>query len=254
MISVVILTKNEEENILDCLESVLWCDEIIVVDDYSTDRTIEVIKNFSSGKVKIFQHNLDNNFSNQRNFAISKASYEWILFIDADERVSTDLREEINAVIIDQSHKRDIDGFYIKRKDYIWGKILNHGETGNIKLLRLAKKVKGKWTGEVHEIWEIKGKVAELENRLFHYPHQTISEFLREINFYTTIRATELYESGKKVSLFQIILYPKAKFFVNYFLKLGILDGLEGFVFAILMSFHSFLVRAKLWIYLSKKS
>jgi hypothetical protein len=99
----------------------------------------------------------------------------------------------------------------------------------------------------------IKGDTEIFDNYILHFPHPTISEFLEEINFYTSIRATELYENGIKTSLFQIIVYPKAKFFVNYFLKLGILDGLEGLVFAILMSFHSFLVRGKLWL-LWKKS
>jgi len=99
---------------------------------------------------------------------------------------------------------------------------------------------------------EDKRKYARFKNCIFHYPHQTISEFLKEINLYTTIRAEELYEDNSKISIKQIIFYPKAKFILNYFLKLGFLDGIEGLIFAILMSFHSFLVRAKLWTY-SKK-
>lgn len=132
------------------------------------------------------------------------------------------------------------------------GKQLKHGDTGNIKLLRLAKKRSGIWQGKVHEKWIVEGNIDELENPIIHYPHPTISEFLYDINFYTTLRAKELLQSGKKCSIWEIIFYPKAKFLQNYFIKLGFLDGIEGFIHAILMSLHSFLVRAKLWTYLNK--
>jgi glycosyltransferase involved in cell wall biosynthesis len=253
MISVVILSKNEEKNILDCLETVSWADEIIILDDNSDDRTLEIVENLSLKNLKTIKRELHNDFSAQRNYAISKTKNEWILFIDADERVTPELRREINDFLIEEKNSPKFNGMYIKRKDMLWGKLLIHGETGNIKLLRLAKKSAGKWQGKVHEEWVVKGDTETFDNYILHFPHPTISEFLEEINFYTSIRAAELYESGIKTSLFQIIVYPKAKFFVNYFLMLGILDGLEGLVFAILMSFHSFLVRGKLWL-LWKKS
>jgi glycosyltransferase involved in cell wall biosynthesis len=248
MISVIILTKNEEKNILDCLETISWADEIIVVDDNSEDRTIEIVGNLKLKNLKIIKSELHEDFSTQRNFAISKAANEWILFIDADERVTAELRREINDFLIEEKNSPKLDGMYIRRKDMLWGKLLKHGETGNIKLLRLARKKAGKWQGKIHEKWIVKGRVDTFSNFILHFPHQTISEFLSEINFYTTIRAAELYENGIKTSLLQIIFYPKAKFFVNYFLKFGLLDGLEGLVFAVLMSLHSFLVRGKLWL------
>lgn len=249
MISVVILTKNEETNIVDCLESIAWCDEIIVVDDFSTDRTLQVIKNFNP-RVKIFQHELQEDFSAQRNFGLSKAKGEWILFVDADERPSNSLKGEIMDCV--SSKNIEFSGFYIKRRDILWGKELKHGETGNIKLLRFAKKNTGVWHGRVHEVWKISGNLGNFKMPLLHYPHQTIGNFLREINYYTDLRAKELYDSGIRTNFYKIVLYPKAKFFLNYFLKLGFLDGVEGLVFAIMMSFHSFLVRAKLWAYKSK--
>ena len=251
MISAVILTKNEEKNVLDCLESISWADEIVVVDDNSLDRTIDVIKNYSA-KVKIFKNNLNGDFSAQRNFALSKTTKDWVLFVDADERISNNLREEINTVLIDEKNNPKNKGFYIPRIDTMWGKILKHGETGNIKLLRLAKRDAGVWQGKVHEEWIIDGKVDELEEQIVHYPHQTINEFLKEINFYTTLRARELYEKKTKVTLKDIVLYPVGKFFVNYFFKLGFFDGIEGLIMSILMSFHSYLVRAKLWSYYKK--
>lgn len=253
MLSVIILTKNEEKNIIDCLETILWADEIIVVDDYSTDRTVEIIENLNNKKIKIYKKNLDNNFSKQRNFGLEKATKKWVLFIDADERISNDLHEELNSILINLRND-NVNGYFLKRKDFMWNRMLKHGELANISLLRLAKKDSGKWTGAVHEVWNIAGKTSELDSILLHYPHSTINEFLSEISFYSTLKAKELYLQKVKASVLSIIFYPKAKFFLNYFVKLGFLDGIEGLIFAIMMSFHSFLVRSKLWLLWQKKS
>lgn len=253
MISAVILTKNEEKNIVDCLESLSWCDEIIVIDDNSEDRTLEVARKMAT---KIFTRSLDNDFSKQRNFGLEKAKNEWVLSVDADERVPEALASEIKNLIrsagsgqISNKH----NGFYIKRRDYMWGRKFKHGETGNIELIRLAKKEMGKWERKVHEEWMVNGKVGRLKNEIIHYPHQSISEFLKEINFYTDVRANELFEKGAKSDFISILVYPAAKFLSNYFLKLGLLDGIQGLVVAIMISFHSFLVRGKLWYLWNKR-
>jgi len=242
MISAVILTKDEEKNIEDCIKCLSFCDEVVVIDDNSSDKTVEIAKRLGA---KVFVHPLENDFSQQRNFGLQKASGEWVLFIDADERVSKDLQKEILEIIKDDAHR---SGYYIKRYDDMWGKFVKYGETGNIYFLRLARKNSGKWIGKVHETWVSIGKTAELKNPLYHYPHVTVEEFLKEINFYSTIRAEELFENKVKTNWIQIILYPNAKFLVNYVLKRGFLDGIPGLVFALLMSFHSFLVRGKLWL------
>ncbi len=130
----------------------------------------------------------------------------------------------------------------------MWGRMLKHGEVGNIILLRLAKKGTGKWEGPVHEQWKISGKTELLKNPLDHYPHPTISEFLSEINYYTDLRAEELYKKKVKSTWLSVITYPKTKFILNFFFKRGFQDGLPGLVFAIMMSLHSFLVRSKLWL------
>lgn len=251
MISTVVLTKNEEKNIVDCLESILFCQEIIVIDDNSTDRTREIVESYIkiNPKIKLFTRELGTNFSAQRQFGIDKSKFDWILFVDADERISKELAEEIRENIENNSN---LGGFLIPRKDVMWGKMLMHGETGNIKLLRLFNKNYGKLVGSVHEAWQSQKPVGRLINFITHYPHPTISEFLGEINFYTDIRAQELLKKKTKVNFVSIILYPKAKFFKNYFLKMGFLDGIEGFVHALLMSFHSFLVRGKLWLLYQK--
>lgn len=249
MISAVILTKNEEKNIGACLDSIAWCDEKIVVDDHSEDKTVEIAKKKGA---KVFSRAMHNDFSDQRNFALSKAAGDWIFFIDADERVSSALWYEIMQHTSESID--DYSGFYVKRQDTMWGKVLHHGETGNVILLRLARKGAGKWEGNVHERWNVKGKTTVLKNSLDHFPHSTVTEFLKEINFYTDLRAEELFKKKTNANWLSIIAYPKAKFILNYIFRGGFLDGLPGLVVAILMSFHSFLVRGKLWLMWQKNS
>lgn len=249
MISAVILTKNEEQNIEACIKGLRWCDEVLVIDDNSTDKTVSIAEKLGA---KVYVHNLENNFGEQRNFGLSKAKGDWVFFVDADERVSESLTFEITSSL-HQKNTDFVSGFSLRRIDTMWGKQLLHGENGNVRLIRLARKDAGKWVGHVHETWQVKGKIIELKNPLFHYPHQTVSEFLTEINYYTTIRSQELYKKGVKVHVWDIILYPKAKFFVNFIFKRGFLDGIPGLVVAMLMSFHSYLVRGKLWLLWDKK-
>lgn len=250
-ISAVVLTKNEEKNIVDCLETLLFSQEIIIIDDNSTDRTLEIIHQYSQNhsNIKVFKRDLDGNFSAQRKFGIEKTSNDWILFVDADERITRELAAEIKENL----SAPDFDGFLIPRIDFMWNKQFKHGETGNIALLRLFNKNKGGLKGKVHEVWETKNKVGHLTYPILHYPHPTISEFLKEINFYSSLRAEELYEKRIKSSLLTIIFYTKGKFLKNYIFKLGFLDGIIGLIHAILMSFHSFLVRGKLYLLWQKK-
>ena len=247
-ITCIILTKNEAGNIKDCLHALKWCDELIVIDDNSDDKTIDIAEGLGA---KVYKRFLDNDFAAQRNFGLSKAKNEWVLFVDADERVSPALIFEISNVI--GLGGQECSGFYARRTDVMWGKQLEYGETGGIKLLRLAKRNTGLWEGHVHERWKVKGKIGELKNPLLHYPHQTIKEFLQDINFYTSLRAKELYAKDKRVTMIEIILYTLGKFVVNYFIKRGFLDGAPGIIYAAIMSFHSFLVRAKLWNISNKK-
>lgn len=246
----VVLTRNEEKNIVGCLESIKWSNEIIVIDDNSEDRTVENAQKFGAN---VFKHSLDDDFSRQRNFGLSKAKGNWLLFVDADERVSDELKNEIIDLTTQSDRIRQLNAYFIKRTDFMWGKELKHGETGNIKLLRLAKKGCGKWKGKVHEKWLVRGKVGQLKNPLYHYPHQSMTEFLKKISYYTDLRVKELCEKKVKAQWWSIILYPKAKFIVNYFIKRGFLDGISGLIHALMMSFHSFLVRGKLWIWKGKE-
>ena len=243
MISAVVLTKNEEKNIERCINSLLWCDKIVIIDDYSEDETINIIKN---AKVKIFQRKLNGDFAGQRNFGLGNASGEWVLFVDSDEEVSRELREEILEIL--KQVQDDMNGFYINRVDYFLGRWLKYGETGDIKFLRLARKVGGEWKGRIHEVWEVTGKIGKLKNPIQHFPHETVSEFLKEVNIYTDLVAQYWNEEGKKIGYREIVLYPIGKFIHNYIIRLGFLDGGEGFIMAAMMSFHSFLARGKYWL------
>lgn len=243
-ITAVVLTKNEEKNIERCLKSLDFCDEVIVVDDYSTDGTLKKIK-----KHKIFQRKLNNDFASQRNFGLSKANNDWVLFVDADEEVGEELKNEIRSNVL-TFQRFNVVACFIRRRDYFWGQELKYGEVRKVRqtgLIRLVRKNSGKWIGTVHEEFHTTKNVGQLDGFLNHYPHQTIKEFINDVNRYSTIRTEELFNQGKKTNVFEIIFFPIGKFIYNYFFNLGFLDGAAGFTYAFMMSFHSFLVRAKLY-------
>lgn len=252
MISTVVLTHNSEKTLGNTLGSLSFSDEIIVVDDDSTDKTLQIARTY---KAVVFKRSLNDDFAAQRNYGLEKAKGpastsrqrggDWVLFIDADEVVPPELAREIETVTL--ASKNRISGYFISRQDYFGGRGLKHGETSHVLLLRLAKKHAGVWIEPVHEIWQVRGETGILKNTIHHLPHSDVAQFLSKINRYSSIRAKFLYAQGKRSSLWEITLYPTAKFFVNYVVKLGFLDGMQGLIMAIMMSFHSFLVRAKLW-------
>jgi len=243
-LSVVILTKNEQENIEKALKSVLFADEIIIIDDNSIDETLDIAKKYTSNIIK---KSVSGNFSNQRNYGIQKSKGEWILFLDADEEVTYELKNEIQLFLKSEMNYSCV---YIKRRDYWWGKELKYGEVQKVYkngLIRLIKRNSGKWEGLVHEKYLFDGLSLKLNSFIKHYPHPTIRQFIEDINFYSNMRAIELKDNNKKTNVFDISFTPLFKFIDNYFFKLGFLDGVQGFVYSFLMSFHSFLVRAKLY-------
>jgi hypothetical protein len=143
-----------------------------------------------------------------------------------------------------------IGAYYIRRRDFFLGKELRFGETQKVRnkgIIRLVKKNSGEWMGNVHEVFYTAARTSLMDGYITHYPHPSVKDFLNDINTYSSLRAKELYNHGKKTSILEIILYPFAKFLLNYFLYLGFLDGAIGFMYAFIMSFHSFLVRAKLY-------
>ena len=234
-ITVVILTKNEEGHIEKCMNSVQWCDETLVIDDNSTDKTVALA---SKNGAKVYIRDLSSDFAAQRNFGLEKANGDWVLFVDADELVTKELAEEITNEIA----KGGAEGYLIKRVGVFdeW-------------ILRLARKNFGKWSRDVHEIWKVNGKVLKLASPLLHSPSPSLFGFVGKLNYYSTLHAESNKKEGKKASLVKIIFLPIIKFFYMYLGKGGYLSGTKGFVFSIFMSLHSFLAWTKLWILQKEK-
>lgn len=255
MISVVVLAKNEEENLYRCLKSVSWADEILVVDDNSLDKTAQIAG--SLGAV-VLKHPLNDDFASQRNFALSKvyteqgrsAKNDWVFFLDADEEVSVELQVEILKAINKADQK--CSAFYFKRNDFFGGKWLKHGEIADVKILRLARKTSGCWERKVDEIWKVKGRTKTLKAPLKHFSHPDLLQFLENINKRSSQNALVFFNEGVKLNMTEW-LKPLGKFIFNFFFRLGFLDGVPGFIFAVLMSLHSFIVRAKLYLLWRRK-
>jgi len=176
------------------------------------------------------------NFSKWRNFAIKKATQQWMLFVDHDEIISKQLLSELPSLIYQQKY----DGYRIRRIDYFLGQPLKHGEVGQVYKLRLAKTHRYHFIGSVHEVGQVVGLTQTINLPIYHYPHASIASFLDKISFYSHLSANNTHQT---FSLLKLLLFPIAKFFVNYIIKLGILDGFSGLVYALLMSIHSLSVR-----------
>ncbi len=244
-ISAVIIAKNEEKNIASCIKSLNFCDEVVVIDDYSKDATVKIANERGA---RVFQRKLNTDYAAQRNFGLQKAKGDWVFFIDADERVSSELAIETETIVKQDKYY----GAYLKRDDYIWSKKLKFGETANVRLLRLGKKGKGDWVRRVHEYWNLGGKIGEMKNHLEHYPHPDLRQYIESINRYSTLHAKAKFEGGEKSSLFKVIIFPLGKLLHNWIIKLGFLDGSRGLVVALVMSLHSFLAWSKLWLFQQK--
>lgn len=252
-LSAIILTKNESANIVTCLKTISWCDEIILIDN-STDATVALAqKNLLSIKLKIIKSPNDN-FAYLRNLGLKNARCPWVFFVDADHRVSKKLKSEILALL---KKSPQCDAYRIKQQDVLFGRALRFGETAHIAHILLGKKTAGLWHRRVHEKWQIsakggsadrggKGEIGKLKHPLLHYPHQTLEEFLAHINRWSTLDALEFKNQGTREPSWKVIVYPLGKFLYNYFWRLGFLDGVPGFIVAYVMSLHSLSVRVKL--------
>ena len=241
------IVKNEEKNLAKCLNSVEnLVDEIVIVDSGSTDKTIEIAKTFGA---KIFKREFDS-FSNQKNYALSIATNEWVLHVDADEVLSKELVEEIKFVIINTK----LDGFYLIRTNFFLGKQMKHSGINKEYRLRLAKKSVSKYVGGIiHEELIVNGKVGKLKNIMIHNSYPTISSYFNKLEQYTTLGAKKLLEKNKKAGIIDIVFKPPFEFIKRYILKCGFLDGIRGFIWAVLYAFYTFIKYIKLWEFCSKK-
>lgn len=241
-ISACIITYNEEKNIEACLESISWVNEIIVVDAMSVDSTVERCRRHTD---RVYQKEWQGHVK-QKNYALQFAQNEWVLCLDADERVSPELRQEIEACLSRESHTAD--GYFFPRHSYYLGKWINHGGWYPDYKLRLFKKSKGHWGGkDPHDRLELDGVSEYLKSDLLHYVYRNLSHQLQTVDSFSAITASIMQAEGERFSPIRLIIHPVFKFFGTYFIKRGFMDGLPGFIISVASSFYVFLRYAKLW-------
>jgi len=245
-ISICIITHNEEENIESCLESAKWADEIVVVDGESTDNTVKICKKYTD---KVYIKENVKNLNVNKSYSFKKVKNEWILYLDADERISLELKEEIISTIKDNP---TCNGFFVPRKNHFFNFYLRYGGKYPDYQLRLFIKNRGSFKCEhVHERLNIDGNVGRLKNPLLHHPYKTISEYIRKFNFYTDFQGEYLAKKNIKLSPLTNFIYlfhlPILRFFRRYFLKFGFLDGVPGFLACVFDSFTVIVSYAKCW-------
>lgn len=238
-VTVSIICLNEEETIANAIQSVAWADEVIVVDSGSTDRTQEIARQL---KAKVIE-NAWPGYGQQKNFAQSQASHDWVLNLDADEIVPPELAKEIQEALVQVSEgKLSADGFSFPRKTFYIGRWIRHGGWYPNILTRLVNRKKAVWTQpNVHEQLQVTGPILQLNSPLQHYAFTSIHDQIITNLRFSRLGAKDLKEKGQKFSLFKLIVKPLGKFIETYFLKKGFLDGLPGFIISINAAHSMFL-------------
>ncbi len=250
-ISAVMALYNEQDFVEDCLESVKWCDEIIVVDGSSTDNTVRIVKKFTD---KIISTTNKPMFHINKQMAIDAATSDWILQMDADERVTPELRQEIESLVATDPKE---NGFWIPRTNYFLGRFLKKGGQYPDYTIRLYRKGKGRLPCKtVHEQAEIDGEVGHLKHDLLHYADPQFSRYIMRQNRYSTEEAERIAKKYPKNSFFVFLKYfiwmPKWTFLKLYFRHKGFMDGFPGFVFALYSGLYFANAYVKYWEMLNK--
>ncbi len=240
-VTAIIPTLNEEINIKKAIESVSFANEIIVIDSFSTDKTVELAKKFD---VKIIKRKFDN-FSSQKNYAIGKATNSWIYILDADERVTSDVRKEIFKAI---ETPKDKVGFYVKRAFYFAGNKIKYSGWQRSLVVRLFLKEHCKYQGNVHEMIKTNGKLGFLKGKIDHFGYRNYNHFISKIHLYAELRAIDLKAKGKKVTFFHFLIKPPFRVFSHFILKRGFLDGYLGLILSITQGYAVLTRYVKLWL------
>ena len=237
-LSAAIITKNEEAHLPDCLKSLSFVDEIIVVDSGSTDRTVEIAKAFGC---RVFVEAWKG-YGPQKNNAIDKCTNAWVLLLDADERVA----EETKEVIIKTLKEPTADAYSFRRKNYLHGRWLRHSGYWPDRQVRLVNKNKGHFQGFIHEKWVTEGHSHDLDAHLEHYSFLNYSDMIKRLNDYSSVIAKELFNSGRRAHVLSPLYHGIGMFFKTYLIEKGFLDGMDGLVTAITKAGGSFFKYAKL--------
>lgn len=240
-LSVVVVTRDEEERIRTCLESVAWADELIVVDAESQDKTAAIAR-------ELTDHVLVRpwpGFALQKNFGLEQARGAWILSLDADETVSPALRDEIEAVVRGDGQ---CDGYAVPRRNIFWGRWVRHGGLYPDWQVRLFRRGRGRFSARaVHESVQVDGAVGRLAGHLEHRSYRDLSDFLARADRYATLAAEDWIAAGRRVHAWDVVARPLGRFLGMYVVGRGFLDGWRGFLLAALYAYYVLIRAAKVW-------
>ncbi|MDO8989257.1 MAG: glycosyltransferase family 2 protein [Sideroxyarcus sp.] len=240
-LSVILITKNEAANIRECLQSVEWADEIIVVDSGSTDDTVAIARAMG---VKVYEHDWPG-FGRQKNRALGYATSDWVFSIDADERVTPELRAELEQVM----REGTADGYFCPRLSQFCGTYIHHSGWYPDYVLRLFRRGAGRFSDSlVHESVQLTGRSARLKNPLLHYSYLTMDDVERKVEHYSSAAAQQMFEKGKRTTLAGAATSAGWAFVRTYLLRLGVLDGSAGLNIALMNARTTFLKYRKLAI------
>lgn len=237
-LSVAIITKNEEEMLPDCLRSVSFADDIVVVDSGSTDKTVEIAQNFGA---RVFIEDWKG-YGPQKNSAVQKCKHDWILIIDADERIPTEAELKIKEVL----KNPPADAFSFSRKNFFHGKWIRHSGFWPDRTLRLVKKAMGNFDSVVHEKWVTGGRIQALDAHIEHYSFSNYSDMLKKLDEYSSAAAGMLFDSGIRTTALSPLIHACSMFFKTYIIKRGFLDGFDGLMIALTKTGGAFFKYAKL--------
>lgn len=247
-ITAIIITRNESYNISRCLDSLQWLNEIIVVDSGSTDNTLEIVASYKN--VKLIQAEWKG-YSENKRIGVRNSSHNWILWIDADEVVTEELKQEITAL---DPENQEFHAYDFPRKTFFLGEWVKHTGWYPGRVVRLFDKNFSDFNDNIlHESLNVQnGKIGHLAADLLHYSYQDLYQYFDKMNYYGRYGAEELHRRGKKFQLWQLVFNPWATFIKFFFIKKGFLDGKKGFIISIGSSFSNFIKYANFY-YLSRE-
>lgn len=256
--SAVLIVKNEENKIEKCLEHLQWADEIIIVDNHSTDNTLEIAKKYTS-KIFIRKGGVHDSVLDNKNFGFHQATKDWVLSIDADEIVTAACQNEILQKIKENTY----DAFYFNFKQFVFGKEFVGPLFTHPKVIRLFKKGKARYSHDYsHQIVQVDGTIGQIKNPIYHYSYPDIENFINKMNYYTTFEVA-LMTAGKvgglltkpikKVNIYYLFIEPLFFLPYQFIIKKNYKDGIYGLVWSVLMTFYLFTERTKLWLLQHKK-
>jgi len=240
-VSVYVLAGNNRRTIERCLRSLTWAQELVIVDSYSTDGTYDLCKPWTD---KIYRRKWTGH-RDQYQYAADQTTLPWIMFVDADEEVPSELVEEIRGEL--GGPAKDLDGYVAYRRTYYLGRWIRYGGWYPDCEIRLYRREKGRWEGGLHAKVVVDGKVGSLHHEYLHDTYRDISDQIQTIDRYSQVAAEDLLKNGEKFSLFKLLFHPPFRFMKEYLLKSGFRDGMPGFIIVVATMFYVFIKYAKLW-------